>query len=87
MFDAAGKLVSRLEGPGGSVECLLWHPSGKAILACSSDSTAWLWAIPSGTSKVHGEGCRGRALNFWRFSQCFSGHAGSVTCAAFTADG
>ena len=43
-----GKLEHTLEGPGGGIEWLAWHPRGHIILAGSEDFTSWMWNADSG---------------------------------------
>ncbi|CAL8460523.1 g52 [Coccomyxa elongata] len=40
---AAGSCKHSLEGPGGAIEWVDWHPRGDILLAGSEDFTAWLW--------------------------------------------
>jgi WD40 repeat protein len=37
-----------LDGPGGGVEWLAWHPRGEVVLAGCEDYTAWLWLARTG---------------------------------------
>jgi WD40 repeat protein len=46
---ATGHCAHMLEGPGGTIEWLRWHPKGDVILAGSDDFTAWLWNAQTGT--------------------------------------
>lgn len=46
---ATGHCAHMLEGPGGAIEWLRWHPKGDVILAGSDDFTAWLWNAQTGT--------------------------------------
>ncbi|KAF9597358.1 hypothetical protein IFM89_017261 [Coptis chinensis] len=39
----SGSLKCTLEGPGGGIEWVRWHPRGYVVLAGSEDSTAWVW--------------------------------------------
>ncbi|KAF9601725.1 hypothetical protein IFM89_022812 [Coptis chinensis] len=39
----SGSLKCTLEGPGGGIEWVRWHPRGYVVLAGSEDSTAWMW--------------------------------------------
>ncbi|PKI82714.1 60S ribosomal subunit assembly or modification protein [Malassezia vespertilionis] len=41
------EFLTSLEGPS-EVTCLLWHPKGSVLVAGSSDSTLWMWQLPSG---------------------------------------
>jgi len=41
-------LVRMLDGPGGGVDWLAWHPRGEVLLAGSEDFTAWLWLARTG---------------------------------------
>ncbi len=43
VWDARGTRVQTLEGPGGGVNFLRWHPRGNALLAGSEDCSSWLW--------------------------------------------
>ncbi len=45
---ATGGCRHSLEGPGGAVEWVDWHPRGDLILAGAEDFTAWLWNAQSG---------------------------------------
>lgn len=38
-----GELLRSLEGPGGGIEWVAWHPRGRVVLAGSEDFTAWMW--------------------------------------------
>eukprot|EP00877_Chromochloris_zofingiensis_P012257 jgi/Chrzof1/7285/Cz02g17240.t1 len=40
---SSGASVSTLEGPGGGLEWLCWHPKGDVVLAGSEDFTMWMW--------------------------------------------
>jgi ribosome assembly protein SQT1 len=42
------KLIQTLEGPGGSVDWLTWHPKGDVLLAGSEDFTLWMWLAQTG---------------------------------------
>lgn len=48
VWDCAGELVQSLEGPSQEVEWIAWHPKGHALLAGSTDATAWMWWAPTG---------------------------------------
>jgi ribosome assembly protein SQT1 len=37
-----------LDGPGGGIEWLAWHPRGEVVLAGSEDYTAWMWLARTG---------------------------------------
>ena len=37
-----------LEGPGGGLEWVRWHPKGNVLLAGSEDFTAWMWNAADG---------------------------------------
>ena len=37
-----------LEGPGGGLEWVRWHPKGDVVLAGSEDFTAWMWNARDG---------------------------------------
>ena len=37
-----------LEGPGGAIEWLHWHPKGDVILAGTDEFTVWLWNAQTG---------------------------------------
>ncbi|XP_057752696.1 uncharacterized protein LOC130970588 [Arachis stenosperma] len=43
VWDVFGNLKGTLEGPGGGIEWLRWHPRGHILLAGSEDSTVWMW--------------------------------------------
>lgn len=43
-----GKLVQTLEGPGGAIEWVQWHPKGNVVLAGSDDMTMWMWLASTG---------------------------------------
>lgn len=44
VFDGRdGELRHTLEGPGGGIEWVEWHPRGRVCLAGSEDFTAWMW--------------------------------------------
>ena len=40
---STGELLRTLEGPGGGLEWVRWHPKGNVLLAGSEDFTAWMW--------------------------------------------
>ncbi|KAG0236964.1 hypothetical protein BGW42_002177 [Actinomortierella wolfii] len=42
-----GEFVCELEGPD-EVVWINWHPKGNILLAGATDSSIWMWAIPSG---------------------------------------
>ena len=44
-----GALQRTLEGPGGGVDWLQWHPRGMVLLAGSEDFSAWLWNVADGS--------------------------------------
>ena len=44
-----GALQRTLEGPGGGVDWLQWHPRGLVLLAGSEDFSAWLWNVADGS--------------------------------------
>lgn len=44
-----GALQRILEGPGGGVDWLRWHPRGLVLLGGSEDYSAWLWNVSDGT--------------------------------------
>jgi angio-associated migratory cell protein len=49
VWDAAtGAHVHDLEGPGGAIEWVAWHPKGSVLLAGSDDMTAWMWLAGTG---------------------------------------
>jgi WD40 repeat protein len=61
---ADGQLKHTLEGPGGSVDWLAWHPKGDVVLAGSEDFTMWMWSAGSGSCMQAGAAlatCRGAA--------------------------
>ncbi|CEF97263.1 G-protein beta WD-40 repeat [Ostreococcus tauri] len=39
----SGELLRSLDGPGGGIDWLSWHPRGRVVLAGSEDFTAWMW--------------------------------------------
>lgn len=43
-----GQLVKSLEGPGGAVDWVKWHPKGDVVLAGSEDFTMWMWLAQTG---------------------------------------
>ncbi|MED6220406.1 hypothetical protein PIB30_044508 [Stylosanthes scabra] len=43
VWDVMGNPRGTLEGPGGGIEWLKWHPRGHVLLAGSEDSTVWMW--------------------------------------------
>lgn len=43
-----GELQRALEGPGGGLEWVRWHPRGNVLLAGSEDFTAWMWNAADG---------------------------------------
>ncbi|TKY51495.1 Angio-associated migratory cell protein [Spatholobus suberectus] len=44
VWDVSGNLEGKkLEGPGGGIEWLRWHPRGHVLLAGSEDFTIWMW--------------------------------------------
>uniref|UniRef100_A0A7R9VPV1 Anaphase-promoting complex subunit 4 WD40 domain-containing protein n=1 Tax=Chlamydomonas euryale TaxID=1486919 RepID=A0A7R9VPV1_9CHLO len=45
---ADGSLMRSLDGPGGSVDWVRWHPKGDVVLAGSEDFTMWMWLAQSG---------------------------------------
>ena len=53
-----GALQRTLEGPGGGVDWLQWHPRGLVLLAGSEDFSAWLWNVADGSCmQVHALEC------------------------------
>lgn len=44
-----GRLLQTLEGPGGSVDWVKWHPKGNVVLAGSEDFTMWMWLAQTGS--------------------------------------
>jgi WD40 repeat protein len=49
IWDApSGNLRHSLEGPGGPIEWVRWHPRGHLLLAGSEDKTVWMWNADSG---------------------------------------
>jgi len=46
---ADGTAQRTLEGPGGGLEWLRWHPKGHVLLAGSEDFTAWMWNAGDGS--------------------------------------
>ncbi|MBA0740282.1 hypothetical protein Gogos_013497, partial [Gossypium gossypioides] len=49
VWDTSGNLKSTLEGPGGGIEWIKWHPKGHLILAGSEDCTVWMWNADNGS--------------------------------------
>jgi ribosome assembly protein SQT1 len=47
---STGAAVRTLEGPGGGVEWIRWHPKGNVLLAGSEDYTAWMWNADDGAA-------------------------------------
>ena len=45
----SGALLRTLEGPGGAIEWVCWHPRGPVVLAGSEDFTTWMWAADTGS--------------------------------------
>eukprot|EP00798_Chlamydomonas_sp_ICE-L_P020057 gene20057-26775_t len=43
-----GNLVSTLEGSGGAIEWVSWHPKGDVVLAGTEDFSMWMWQAQSG---------------------------------------
>ncbi|KAF1882374.1 hypothetical protein Lal_00039021 [Lupinus albus] len=43
LWNASGNPTGVLDGPGGGIEWLRWHPRGHILLAGSEDSTVWMW--------------------------------------------
>uniref|UniRef100_A0A5B6Z278 Putative angio-associated migratory cell protein n=1 Tax=Davidia involucrata TaxID=16924 RepID=A0A5B6Z278_DAVIN len=43
VWDSSGNLKCTLEGPGGGIEWVRWHPRGHLVLAGSEDSAVWMW--------------------------------------------
>ena len=64
-------LLHSLEGPGGEISFLQWHPRGNALLAGASDGSAWLWAVERAEA---------------RFLQVFTCDS-AVTCGSFSLSG
>ena len=63
-----GALQRTLEGPGGGVDWLQWHPRGTVLLAGSEDFSAWLWNVSDGSCmQVHRCGV---ASNSMRCADC-----------------
>jgi WD40 repeat protein len=74
VWDAAtGELLHTLDGPGGEVEWLAWHPRGPVVLAGSADGTVWMWDVTR------------RALA--NCMQVFAGHEEGVTAGGFDPSG
>ncbi|XP_040971489.1 angio-associated migratory cell protein isoform X3 [Gossypium hirsutum] len=48
VWDTFGNYKRTLEGPGGGIEWIRWHPKGHLILAGSEDCTAWMWNADNG---------------------------------------
>jgi WD40 repeat protein len=65
--------VCALDGPGGPIEWIDWHPKGNVVAAGSDDGTAWIWSVSSSGSSV--------------FMRVFGGHAGSCSAGCFSPDG
>ncbi|KAF8411539.1 hypothetical protein HHK36_004093 [Tetracentron sinense] len=45
----SGSLKCTLEGPGGGIEWVRWHPGGHLVLAGSEDATVWMWNADKST--------------------------------------
>lgn len=45
---SSGQRRHMLEGPGGAIEWLHWHPKGDVILAGTDEFTVWLWNAQTG---------------------------------------
>jgi ribosome assembly protein SQT1 len=41
-------LLRVLDGPGGGVDWITWHPRGEVVLAGCEDYTAWMWLARTG---------------------------------------
>ena len=70
-LDAAPTPIATLDGPGGDILFLAWHPLGDVLLAGSSDSTVWMWSVGKSTSCM----------------QVFAAGEGDAATGAFTLDG
>ncbi|XP_059286031.1 uncharacterized protein LOC132039567 isoform X2 [Lycium ferocissimum] len=66
-------LKGKLEGPGGEIEWVRWHPRRHMVLAGAEYSAVLMWNV-------------GIQEDMWRWF-LLSGHGGSVTCGDFTPDG
>jgi len=67
-----GELKATVDGPQ-DVEWAHWHSKGRAIVAGSSDGTAWMWVEVDGN---------------WQCMQVFAGaHEGGVSSGCFSQDG
>ena len=63
--------LAPLDGPGGDILFLAWHPLGDVLLAGSSDSTVWMWSVGKSTACM----------------QVFAAGEGDAAAGAFTLDG
>lgn len=43
-----GQLLHSLDGPGGAIEWLQWHPRGDVVVAGVEDFTIWMWNAQTG---------------------------------------
>ncbi|KNC50544.1 transducin family protein [Thecamonas trahens ATCC 50062] len=41
------EVVLELDGPDGA-ESMVWHPRGNVLVVSSTDTTVWMWHVPSG---------------------------------------
>jgi hypothetical protein len=64
--------VATLDGPGGDILFLAWHPLGDVLLAGSTDSTVWMWSVGEKSSSC---------------MQVFAAGEGDAAAGAFTHDG
>ena len=73
-----GALQCVLEGPGGGVDWLQWHPRGFVLLAGSEDYTAWLWNVSDGSCmQVHVSGKAQRQASRAEHASRFAGFCGT----------
>ncbi|KAK2404289.1 COMPASS H3K4 histone methylase component WDR5B [Trifolium repens] len=71
IWDASGNLKGELEGAGGGIEWIRWHPRGNMLMAGFEESpSVWMWNT-----------------NNLALFMSFDGHASKVTCGDFTPDG
>ena len=45
----SGNYIRTLDGVGGAIEWLTWHPRGPVVLAGSEDFTTWMWNADTGS--------------------------------------
>ena len=66
MWDPSdGRLLQTLEGPGGSVDWVKWHPKGNVVLAGSEDFTMWMWLAQTGSCMQVSMDCLAHCEERW----------------------